>query len=223
MRSIASMFFGSLVGLWALGAASALAIGIPYVGEIIYTAGEATILVLPDGSGPPLSEARSAGGAVVDATVRVRLVDEFFAYVPYFPNEDLWLQWSEDPGTVRGCLQYPNFPGGVFIADGWTNVQGWTEFALPRRGGGHSSGTVTVYLNGLPAYHPSLPPFEPLPLHFVSPDIDGSLSVDLGDLTLFAADYLVAPDARSDFNVDGAVNLADLATFSQGFSIACEP
>lgn len=223
MRSVASMICRGLVGLWLLGAASALAVGIPYVGEIVYTAGEATILVLPDGSGPPMSEARSTSGAVVDATVRVRLVDEFFDSVLNFPNEDLWLQWSEDPGTVRGCLHFPNYAGGIFTADGWTNVQGWTEFALPRRGGGHSSGTVTVYLNGLPAYHPGLPPFEPLPLHFVSPDIDGSLVVDLGDLTLFSADYLASAGVRSDFNVDGTVNLADLATFSQGFSIACAP
>jgi hypothetical protein len=223
MRSVASMIVRSLVGLWLLGAASALAIDPPYVGEIVYTAGEATILVLPDGSGPPMSEARSAAGDVVDATVRVRIVGEDFSPHGYFPMEDLWLQWSVAPGTVRGCMQYPSYPGGVFFADGLTNVQGWTEFALPRRGGGHSSGSVTVYLNGMPAYHPHLPPFEPLPLHFVSPDIDGSLTVDLGDLTLFAADYVVSSGVRSDFNVDGTVNLADLATFSQGFSIACEP
>jgi hypothetical protein len=60
-------------------------------------------------------------------------------------------------------------------------------------------------------------------LHLVSPDIDGNLSVDVGDLTLFATDYIGAPDPRSDFSADGTVGIADLAIFSQGFSAVCQP
>ena len=64
-----------LVVLAASGLADS---GVPYVGQIVFAAPtEASILVVPDGSGPALDSARLQGGSTVDATIRVQLVVPF--------------------------------------------------------------------------------------------------------------------------------------------------
>jgi len=199
--------------------------GVPFVGAIDQSIFDsATILVHPDGSGPPLSEARSHQGTV-DATIRVMLVDLYFYPIPLFPSEDLWIQFEVGEGTATGCIQYQGFEGGVFLADQATDIDGWTEFALPLRGGGWSNQSVTVYLNGSPAMDPYQSVFPPLPLGMVSPDITGDLVVNLSDIAIFTQDLhhhsnLAHP--RSDFNNDTVVNLVDITLMVQAAGTACD-
>jgi hypothetical protein len=60
-----------------------------------------------------------------------------------------------------------------------------------------------------------------LPLKFNSPDINGDLTVDLSDLSLFAGNFFGAYHHRGDFNNDGIINLSDLAIFATGYQTVC--
>jgi len=198
--------------------------GVPYVGAIDHNLdAPTTILVHPDGSGPPLSEARS-GGIAVDATIRVRLVDLYGYPIAVFPWEDIWLQFEVGEGTATGCFSYPAFPGGIFMADEATDFDGWTQFAQPLHGGGWSEVSVTVYLNGWPAMDPDQTVYPSLPLGMVSPDINGDLVVGLSDIAHFVQDLrdVGGVDPRSDFNNDSVINLADIVLLTQALGAACE-
>ena len=197
--------------------------GIPFVGEIEFVPEvEVAIRMLPDASGPPLSEARTVDTVVMDATIGVRLVDEYWLSIPNFPAEDLWLAFAVDPGTAAACFNHPNFPGGIFIADAATDSDGWTSFALPLRGGGWSTGPVTVYLNGEPAYGPDLILHPPLPLCANSPDLNGDGAVNLADLSQFTQDLLGVYHFRSDLYWDAVINLSDVSLIAQGNGVVCE-
>lgn len=197
---------------------------IPCVEQILFApAGEASILIVPDGSGPPLSGASDGQGGVVDATVRVRLVSPSGGgAIVNYPHEDIWLQFSVDPGSASACNVHPNFPGGLFIADSNTDQDGWTTFTLPLRGGGWSQGPCWVYLAGQPAYDSSWIPFPPFPLRAVSPDINGDLTVDLLDVVLLGADFHSGYSLRSDLHCDGDLNLLDLMVLGQHLGAACD-
>ena len=56
------------------------------------------------------------------------------------------------------------------------------------------------------------------PIWLRSPDIDGSLTVDLVDLSIFAASFPPQPyESCCDFNLDGAIGLQDLSLFAFHF------
>lgn len=209
--------------LLVLHAATGAATGIPFVGQILHSSHEASVLVVPDGSGPPLTGAVEFGGAPIDVTIRVQLVDIDFAPVALFPPEDLWLRFNPEPGPVESCqLSPPNLPGGMFPADAPTDAGGWTEFALPLRGGGWSEGPCAVYLNGSPAQSPGGWVFDTIPLRTNSPDLDGDLVVDLTDIVLFARDFRGDYAYRSDYNWDGQVDLSDVVRFVPHIGRHCE-
>ncbi|MEZ4386877.1 MAG: hypothetical protein R3D98_04750 [Candidatus Krumholzibacteriia bacterium] len=200
-----------------LGAAAATAAPV-YVGHLLFSAAqEASIMMSPDGSGPPLTEARSSGGAVIDASIDVQLVDFLFDPILNFPREDLWLQFADD-GTVGSCFQ----GGLIFPADDDTDLNGWTRFALPPRGGGWSAGPATVYLNGSPAYDPGGLVYPSVPLRANSPDLNGDLAVDLSDIALFTQDLFSGDTYRSDLNWDGQINIVDIALFVGHIGVVCE-
>jgi len=126
-----------------------------------------TLFNLPGGTGSPFTEARLPDGSVVDATLRVQIIDYMGDPVAYFPAEDLWLE-STDGGLVP-C------PGGV-SADMDTDENGWTLWAEPLHAGGHSSAQCTMLINGMYAQG-----WVDLDLHFNSADITGDGTVNLSD------------------------------------------
>lgn len=191
--------------------------------EIDFAPGEeASILMYPDGSGPSLTEAVVLGGDEVDATIGIWLMTDEGVPIADFPPEDIWLQWVEEPETLDGCLDYgPNHPGGVFIADAATDIDGWTAFTQPLRGGGWSAGPVTVFVNGEPAEGPWGSPHPPVPLRANSPDLSGDRQVNLTDITLFIQDYFGEYAYRSDLRWDGVINLTDISLFAQGVGMVC--
>jgi hypothetical protein len=211
----------ALLTLPALAPPALAGTGIPFVDQITFAApGEATILMVPDGSGPPLAAARDAEGNVVDATIGVRLVDQDGYPIYMFPPEDIWLQFEVGSGPATGCV-FIGYPGG-FPADAPTTMDGWTSFSLPLPGGGWTTGPCWVYLAGMPAYDPDLNQWPPLPLRAVSPDLSGDGVVDLVDVGLIATDLLTGYALRSDLHHDGALNLLDVAVLAQHLGATCE-
>lgn len=167
----------------------------------------ATLLVLPDGSGPAFTAARIPGGMTVDATIQMTLIDSCGYPICCFPREDMWLE-SQDYGLVL-CA-------GGSIADHNTNQYGQTEWTLPLKAGGHSQAACQVLVNGM-----ALPGSVALPLHFVSPDLNGDRDVSLIDLVVFAEAYFGAYTFAADLRADGVIDLSDIPVLAAGMGAEC--
>ncbi len=170
----------------------------------VATAG-GVLFVRPDGNGYTFNQAHLANGAVVDATITLTLVNYLGDPLPGYPAEDLWIE------TSGGGLV---FPANGTIADAATNAAGEAQWFQPLAAGGCTIGeTVVVKVADQPLNHAGLA------LAFVSADINGDLTVNLADLSTFAAGYTTAYDICADLFFDGAVNLSDLSLFSQSYGI----
>jgi len=100
-----------------------------------------SLMVVPDGSGNPFTEAHDEQGNIVDATITLYLRDGWGTAIVNFPHEDMWLE-SADGGVVS-CVW-------GMIADQNTDINGMTMWANPPIAGGHSQGPVIVFVNGSP-------------------------------------------------------------------------
>ncbi len=185
--------------------------GSPWGAEASYTCaypGPVSVFARPDGLGEPLNACHASGGAVVDATITLTLLDWLGNPIPFYPPEDVWLETSG--GGLSHCA------AGT-IADGPSDQGGQMRFTHPVAGGGHSEGETTIVLiAGAPVNQPGLP------MTFNSPDVDGNLHVDLGDVSVFAHDYFNAYHYRCDFNWDGAINLAELSRMASAIGADCQ-
>jgi hypothetical protein len=177
------------------------------------TEGLLSVVVVPDGSGPPLTQvfqastADGGAGTVVDGTITliVRTIDA--VPIANYPFEDIWLA-SQD-GGMKSC------PGGT-VADANTDPLGVTTWRYPLRAGGWSEGFTEVYISGQTLTS------GPLAMMVNSPDINGDLSVNSDDIGLFMNDYNSPTYSyRSDFNFDGAVNLTDLGYVAAAMGVTC--
>jgi len=174
------------------------------------------VVVSPGGSGPSLTQASLYGGATVDATIRIQLwyqYDSPPAPVPDFPAEDIWL---EAPGLVS-CMGGAN-------ADADTDEDGWFTFSHPLRMGGRSQiengpPYMHVVVNG--SWLEDLSQYITPTIIANSPDINGDLVVNLGDLGLFADNFFGEYDFRSDFYWDGVLNLSDVGRMATTFGEDC--
>lgn len=167
-----------------------------------------TLMVVPNGSGSPFTEAHDEQGNVVNATITLYLRDSQGIPFVYFPWEDMWLE-SADGGVVP-CLWWG------MTADQDTDVNGVTMWVNPPVAGGFSQGPVIVYVNGSPLLSNS-----GLPLEFTSPDINGNGYVNLQDLAILALDFYSGYNFQSDLNGDGSINLSDIAIFAQHLGAHC--
>ena len=107
--------------------------------------------------------------------------------------------------------------GGVFSvsADSATNSMGMTTMSTTTLAVGGCSDELALVGGGFVFYEADCVTFKTEAIHVRSPDIDGSLLVDLVDLSLLAASYPPMPyETCSDFDVNGAVNLQDLSVFA---------
>ncbi|MBK8167566.1 MAG: hypothetical protein IPK64_16600 [bacterium] len=165
----------------------------------------ATLLVVPDGTGNPLTAARNPFGQIVDATIHLQANDDS-GPLQGVPAADLWLG-AEDEGLVL-CA-------GGSTADHATDALGHTEWTRPLLAGGHSQAPCHVYVNGHGVQA------GVLALKFNSPDIDGNLRVDLSDVARFAADFVGHYAFRSDLIRDGSVNLSDIVEMNRALGRKC--
>lgn len=186
---------------------------------------EVSVVVLPDGTGQRIDEAYLFGGAQTDATIRLTLLDGNGTPINGHPRSDMWLESiNSAPGSdanggngLRLCVNGSR-------ADFDTNVDGQTLWRLPLFGGGASDPEATPAeltqvvvpqgpLNG-----------SDMTVYWNSPDINGDLDPNVGDVGLFAQDFFGVNDSgdpiegayRSNFFWDGEMNLADIALLAQG-------
>ena len=171
--------------------------------------GLATLLVVPDGSGPPVTEARTADGTVVDATIHLTVITYCFGEdpVPDFPREDMWLE------SIGGGLILCQSGS---IADANTDLEGHTQWSQPLKAGGYDEGNCRVMVNGNSVGEP-----EGLTINFNSPDMDGDTVINITDVYRFAVDYFGDFQFRADLHRDGTVNLSDLSVLARSLGQSC--
>jgi hypothetical protein len=201
---------GFLLAILVVSATAAWA-GVPDLGlshaSILPAAAGGSVFNLPNGQGDPLTSAKLANGTVVNGTITLTLVDALGVPIPFYPFEDLWLETSG--GNFAHC------PNGT-AANASTDIAGVTTWSNPLFAGGNSFGqTVVVMVAGSGLNQAGLN------LLFNSADIDGSLAVNLGDVTLFSFDFTHTYNYRSDFVRDGAINLGDVTQMARGNGAAC--
>lgn len=155
-----------------------------------------------NGAGYAFTQAHLPGGAVVNGTITLHLVNYLGQPLPNHAAEDFWLT-SASTGLV--------FPALGTIADAPTNASGITVWQQPLNAGGCSlSSGVVVRVEGDPLNQPAIN------FHFISADINGDLLVNLSDLALFSGSFGTY-NGCADLFYDGAMNLTDLALFSQAY------
>jgi hypothetical protein len=169
------------------------------------TGTQVSVYSLPNAAGDPLNDVYVLGGAKVDATITLTLVDSTPTPIFNYPFEDMWLE-SDTPAFVF-C------PGGT-TADANTDANGQTTFSGALFAGSWGAGAVIV-INGDALTQ------APLDFLFNSPDMDGSLVVNLTDVVLFAGVYYGAYEYAADFYWDGVINLSDIVLLAQGQGATC--
>lgn len=173
--------------------------------EIGALASGASIFVVPDGSGVPLTAASGAGGVEVDATITLTLVSAMGELIFAYPAEDLWLETAD--GGLVACLD-----GAT--ADAPTDEYGQTVWQEPLHAGGWSDAeNLLAMVAGVPIY-------PELPLRVNSPDVNGDLEVNLSDIVSLAQ-ALGGYAYEVDFNYDGAINLSDITRFVPAVGAVC--
>lgn len=200
MKRLVSLAAASVL---VLGLASLATAGIP--DETLSTASSAAgcLAIVPDGNGDTL------GGKGL--TVTVTVLDTNGSPIAGYPFQDTTLV-SATPGDVAVC------PGG-WTAAANTNASGVTTISGTGAGGGYAT-SMQVALAGVRLTGAALS------IEVRSPDMNGDLAVSLLDLSDpsigFATLFLNgSPDARSDYNCDGAENLLDVSAFAIANGAVC--
>jgi hypothetical protein len=174
-----------------------------------------SVCIYPDGR-TSLDDATAGGIALL--LYRVEYLTDAGTWTPIdFPDQGLML------GDPRSTLSVCGAPGPILVVDYSEGRPVFFE-RQPIPGGGHSPVDATGHPTGTAMFYWSPDMYcgaTSLNLWFNSPDIDGSLSVDLADIPYLAADYQGAYNYRSDFDFDGAVGLTDIAVMAGALGAAC--
>ena len=210
------MVLRKLMGLFAcaliLGTAVFATAGIPDLqtstASLAYGGTETLSLFnVPNGAGKPFTQAFEFGGAVVDGTINLTLLDGLSVPIANFPFEDLWVSSADD--GMKPC-------GGTATADFNTNDLGETSWVNALFAGGSSQALCVVYVNG-----DALTSSGGFALSFNSPDITGDGVVNLSDAGFFTG-YIGNVEFKGDFNNSGGVvNIQDAGFMSAALGARC--
>lgn len=163
----------------------------------------AVVFVVPDGDGNLLTNGR-LGGAAVDATLTLTVVNSLGDPIANYPAEDIWL--VSTGGGLVAC--------GLISPDGATDANGQTSWVQSPFAGGSSRGEdaqAVIAGDAVPTT---------APVSFVSADLNGDLTVGLSDIGTFTQ-ALGVYNADADFNDDGNVDLSDIGLMTQGIGAMC--
>ena len=131
------------------------------------------------------------------------------------PGQDIWLVGRDPVNNIVLCLgsQSSN-------ADAPTDLDGNTTISNSTLAGGGCGNGLAVVIQGWVISDPATgcTTDKILPINVRSPDLDGSMLVDLVDLSMFATHFPPhAYESCSDFNLNGVVDLQDLSRFAAHF------
>jgi hypothetical protein len=189
----------AVAGSLLLGLAGAANAGVPDATlSSASSAGSGTLLLRPNGAGNTLG--------AIGCTVTVTVLDATGTPIAGYPFQDIYL---DDPGTGEITLCQ-----GGSTADTNTNASGVALITGAIAGGGWTQNGLQVYLAGVGIG-------SALPINANSPDINGDLTVNLGDVGDFSADFGGPYNFRSDFQFDLFVNLGDVGTLSEALGDVC--
>lgn len=186
------------------------------------TAGPVVVYSLPDGTGRPLSNARSWSGVPgespidVDATITVELLDAAGAPVVGFPAENIRV--AAAAGGWAQCT------GSELTADAPTDANGRATISGALFGGGFSAANELMQVIvddpnlGSTNYPGGAAGLE---IYVNSADLTGNLEVDLVDVGEFAARFAGAYDRAADFVFNGSLDIGDVGTFAQAIGVQC--
>jgi hypothetical protein len=205
----AGMCVASLAG--AAAARADWGIVDPYLSTVWFStpfSPPATLLVVPDGSGPGFTAARTINRQIVDATVIARAINDMGLAETSLQREEWSLVWRG--GNVVACAN-------GLAPDHDTLADGTTAWSTPPRAGGQSQALVRPAWLGQ-----QLLSTAGLALQVNSPDLNGDLVVDLLDVARFAQDFGSGVyQFRSDLSYDGVVNLSDIIPMVQHYGARC--
>jgi len=171
-----------------------------------YNGGPVGLMVLPNGEGPPFTEASDGYSGTVDGTIVACLYDVWANPVVGYPREDMWLE-SVDGGMAL-C-------SAGSIADTDTDATGATTWTAPMSAGGTSEAGLVAMISGDAICCT-------IDLLVNSPDINGDLEVSLTDVSLFAADYYSGTyHFRSDLDYNGVASISDVAILASAYITRC--
>lgn len=183
---------------------------------------DVSVMIVPDGSGFPLSNCFERGGTqLTSGKITVTLVDSGGNVVPAYPPN--WITLEEMTSPLVWCRNVANPPTANCpnYADLPTDAAGQTTFTLSYYGGSQVQSPTNVWV-----FVPTSGWFS-IPItgnvSFNSPDINGDLLVNLTDIAIFAMDFFGPYNYRSDFNYDQLVAIVDLAMFAPHLNKACPP
>ena len=168
-----------------------------------------SVVTFPDGNGMRLDDCYIFGGARIDATITLQLLDLSGDPVAGYPASEMWLESTS--GAMVLC------PGGS-IADHDTDQNGETTFSGPIQGGGSFDPDNGDRMQVVGVWN-CIYPLE-LEVYSNSPDMNGDLVVDLSDVVIFAEYFYGTYDYAADFHWDGLINLSDLVWLVQGMGAA---
>jgi hypothetical protein len=163
-------------------------------------------VICPQGDGPPLNALSPAAG---DGTIFVTVKDQTGAPVVGVPAADFWLLGWTDNVVLCGGSGSINATAAT-IGDGTTTIAGsW--------GAGGCDNGVIVVVQSVVILDPNnwTTPLC-LPVLVRSPDVDGSLAVDLVDFAMFGDHWQPAGKPYGecwDYDCDADVDLTDFAVF----------
>jgi hypothetical protein len=187
----------AVAGSMLLGLAGVASAGIPDDTTSTASSAGGVVLITPG----------STGGSIADAgaTITVTVLDAGSLPVGNFPFQDIYV---DDAGDLAIALCQ-----GGSTADANTDVAGVTTISGVIGGGGFTLLTQ-VYISGSPLQGADLT------VAMNSPDINGSLVVDLVDFSAFGGDF-GSNAFRSDFSFNNVVDLTDFSIFGQSFGESC--
>ncbi|MDD5719104.1 MAG: hypothetical protein PHQ53_05400 [Candidatus Krumholzibacteria bacterium] len=155
----------------------------------------AAMTVLPNAGGMAFTQAR-LGGAVVDATITLTLLDESMNPVFGYPFDDIWLESSA--GGLVYCTRGTT-------PDGSTDINGVTTWTTPLAAGGCTDGEdIVVMVAGTQLT-------ATIDLTFISADFSSNLIVNTLDVSPFSALFFSGSyEICADMDLNGSVNSLDI-------------
>jgi hypothetical protein len=155
----------------------------------------AALTVLPNEGGLAFTQAR-LGGAVVDATITLTLLDASMNPVFGYPFDDIWLESSA--GGLVYCTRGTT-------PDGSTDINGQTTWVTPLAAGGCTDGEdIVVLVAGTQLT-------STIDLTFISADFTGNLIVNSLDIGPFSGYFFAGGNPIcADMDLNGTVNTLDI-------------